>query len=190
MSIGPEVERRNVQRQLRDHLARIEALERTPMRSLQNRPWFRQSLTFGGGPLTVPFLDTETLTFDAEDFGDGGDAYFGSTTGPDRFTLLQTNMRVGITFEVWWEDFDFPVQFQIHDGGSVSAGISFDPFGTQDGSTHAGYFVWRSSPASTIEIKLANNDPVNNRDVFAAYVELSFLGFWTGTDPHDDNPDF
>ena len=162
-----------------------------PLTWMQNKkPWFRQMLGFASPltPLNIPDGSAFTLQFDEFEFGDGGDAYFGAITGPDRFSFLAENMRVGLIAEVWWSDDPGSVLMQVHDGGSVSAGLPGVGLSTQLGSTTAFHWEWRCSGAA-VEIKLAHSSPTD-QTIEAAYVELCYEGSWSGTDPHDSDPDF
>lgn len=154
------------------------------------RPWFRQSLTFNGGlsPLLLPEGAESTLQFDAEDFGDGGDTYFESRTGPDRMGVL-VNGWIEMRAEVLIEDtFDSWVEIQMNDGGSFPLKQTFWNNTPQSLPTLA--FNWTQRMVGTsVEFKIAHGDPLDQA-VYAAYVEFAYLGPYTGTNPHDSNPDF
>lgn len=154
------------------------------------RPWFRQKLPFIGGsaPLTFPDGVETTLQFDSSEFGDGGDTYFAAITGPDRFNVLVGGW-VEMYGEVLLDDtFDSWVEIQMHDGGSFPLKQTFWNNTPQSLPTLAFHWVQRME-AGAVEFKLAHG-AATDQAIDAAYVEFVYLGAYTGTNPHDSNPDF
>lgn len=154
------------------------------------RPWFRQTLDFSSlvTPLSVP-VDTEvTLQWDGEVFGDGGEGFFESRTGPDRFGCLVAG-HIEMRGEVLWDDtFDSWAEIQMHDGGLNPCKQTAWMKSPQSEPTQTFYWTQRFNTGS-IEFKVCHGDTVD-RSVVAAYMEFVWLGGYTGSNPFSIPPEF
>jgi hypothetical protein len=165
-----------------------------------DRPWCRVSKPFPDGTFypnqTIANNSNITIDFDEVynlDVGDSGDGFFTTQGSPVNTIRIAVQGLYAITAEVYWlEASTFPWYMAFSgDGLSWAHRTHFgywDTFGAEDamGSTS---FIHRYEANSNSDIELhVYQRSGGNRTINAAYLEVSYLGSYTGIDFDDILP--